>query len=40
MTEPIDFELLELATPYALHAMSDAPKAKLRGILSQMGILK
>ncbi|CAM4144635.1 Regulator of SigK [Mycobacterium basiliense] len=23
MTEPTDFELLELATPYALHAMSD-----------------
>jgi hypothetical protein len=24
MTEPTDFELLELATPYALHAVSDA----------------
>ncbi|OBK25785.1 anti-sigma factor [Mycobacterium asiaticum] len=27
MTEPTDFELLELATPYALHAMSDAERA-------------
>lgn len=29
MTEPTDFELLELATPYALHAMSDAERAEL-----------
>ncbi|HEY2501309.1 MAG TPA: anti-sigma factor [Mycobacterium sp.] len=27
MTEPTDFELLELATPYALHAMSDEEQA-------------
>ncbi len=27
MTEPTDFELLELATPYALHAVSDAERA-------------
>jgi len=27
MTEPTDFELLELATPYALHAMSDQERA-------------
>ncbi|ORW29320.1 anti-sigma factor [Mycobacterium paraense] len=27
MTEPTDFELLELATPYALHALSDAERA-------------
>jgi anti-sigma-K factor RskA len=26
MTEPTDFELLELATPYALHAISDAER--------------
>jgi anti-sigma-K factor RskA len=26
MTEPTDFELLELATPYALHAVSDAER--------------
>ena len=29
MTEPTDFELLELATPYALHAMSDVERAEL-----------
>src|SRR5690242_20448299 len=29
MTEPTDFELLELATPYALHAMSEAERAEL-----------
>ena len=29
MTEPTDFELLELATPYALHAMSDAERADI-----------
>ena len=29
MTEPVDFELLELATPYALHAMSEAERAEL-----------
>jgi anti-sigma-K factor RskA len=27
MTEPTDFELLELATPYALHAVSDDERA-------------
>jgi len=27
MTEPTDFELIELATPYALHAVSDAERA-------------
>ena len=27
MTEPTDFELLELATPYALHAVSDNERA-------------
>ena len=27
MTEPTDFELLELATPYALHAVSDEERA-------------
>jgi anti-sigma-K factor RskA len=29
MTEPTDFELLELATPYALHAMSDEERANV-----------
>lgn len=29
MTEPNDFELLELATPYALHAVSDAERADI-----------
>jgi anti-sigma-K factor RskA len=29
MTEPTDFELLELATPYALHALSDAERVEL-----------
>jgi anti-sigma-K factor RskA len=29
MTEPNDFELLELATPYALHAVSDAERAEI-----------
>ncbi len=29
MTEPTDFELLELATPYALHAISDAERAEV-----------
>ncbi|GFG73442.1 anti-sigma factor [Mycobacterium botniense] len=29
MTEPADFELLELAAPYALHAVSDAERADI-----------
>ncbi|SOX52000.1 anti-sigma factor, partial [Mycobacterium ahvazicum] len=29
VTEPTDFELLELATPYALHAVSDAERADI-----------
>jgi hypothetical protein len=29
MTDPTDFELLELATPYALHAMSDEETADI-----------
>ncbi|OBH08584.1 anti-sigma factor [Mycobacterium sp. E2699] len=29
MTEPTDFELLELATPYALHAVSDEERAEI-----------
>jgi anti-sigma-K factor RskA len=29
MTEPTDFELLELATPYALHAVSDTERAEI-----------
>lgn len=29
MTEPTDFELLELATPYALHAVSGAERAAI-----------
>jgi anti-sigma-K factor RskA len=29
MTEPTDFELVELATPYALHAVSDAERADI-----------
>jgi anti-sigma-K factor RskA len=29
MTEPADFELLELATPYALHAVSDTERAAI-----------
>ena len=29
MTDPTDFELLELATPYALHAASDAERAEI-----------
>jgi anti-sigma-K factor RskA len=29
MTDPTDFELLELATPYALHAMSDMERAEI-----------
>jgi anti-sigma-K factor RskA len=29
MTEPTDFELLELATPYALHAVSDVERAHI-----------
>jgi anti-sigma-K factor RskA len=29
VTEPTDFELLELATPYALHAVSDAERAAI-----------
>ena len=29
MTEPTDFELLELATPYALHAVPDAERAAI-----------
>jgi anti-sigma-K factor RskA len=29
MTEPTDFELLELATPYGLHALSDAELADI-----------
>jgi len=29
MTEPTDFELLELATPYAMHAVSDTERAEI-----------
>ena len=29
MTEPTDFELLELATPYALHAVTEAERADI-----------
>jgi len=29
MTEPSDFELLELATPYALDAVSEAERAEI-----------
>jgi Anti-sigma-K factor rskA len=29
MTEPTDFELLELATPYGLHAVSEAERAEI-----------
>jgi anti-sigma-K factor RskA len=29
MTEPTEFELLELATPHALHAVSDAERAEI-----------
>jgi anti-sigma-K factor RskA len=29
MTEPTDFELLEVATPYALHAISEAERADI-----------
>lgn len=29
MTEPTEFELLELAAPYALHAVSDAERAEI-----------
>jgi anti-sigma-K factor RskA len=29
MTEPTDFELLQLATPYALHAVSDGERAAI-----------
>jgi anti-sigma-K factor RskA len=29
MTEPTEFELLELATPYALHAVSDAERSDI-----------
>src|ERR1700753_4016176 len=29
MTEPTDFELIELAAPYALHAVSDAERADI-----------
>ncbi|OBK15076.1 anti-sigma factor [Mycobacterium asiaticum] len=29
MTEPTEFELLDLATPYALHAMSDTERAAI-----------
>jgi anti-sigma-K factor RskA len=29
MTDPTDFELLELATPYALHATSEAERAEI-----------
>jgi anti-sigma-K factor RskA len=29
MTEPADFELLELATPYAMHAVSDAERTEI-----------
>src|ERR1700730_2005481 len=29
MTEPTDFDLLELAAPYALHAVSDAERAEI-----------
>ena len=29
MSHPTDFELLELATPYALHAVSDAERAEI-----------
>jgi anti-sigma-K factor RskA len=29
MTEPTDFELLELATPYALHAVTDSERAEI-----------
>ncbi len=29
MTDPTDFELLELATPYALHAVSDVERAHI-----------
>lgn len=29
MNEPTDFDLLELATPYALHAVSDAERAEI-----------
>lgn len=29
MTEPTEFELLELATPYALHALSDGERAEV-----------
>src|ERR1700687_561258 len=34
MTEPTDFDLLELAAPYALHAVSDAERADIdrRGV--------
>ena len=29
MTEPTDFELLELATPYGLYALSDSERADI-----------
>ncbi len=29
MTEPTDFELLELATPYAMHAVTDTERAEI-----------
>jgi len=35
MTEPSDFELLELATPYALHAVRDDERADIEHRLSQ-----
>ena len=35
MTEPSDFELLELATAYALHAVSDDERADIEHRLSQ-----
>ena len=34
MTEPTEFELLELATPYALNAVSDAERAAIDRQLS------
>ncbi|MEK1241362.1 anti-sigma factor, partial [Mycobacterium ulcerans] len=34
MTEPTDFQLLELATPYALHAVSDEERLDIERRLS------
>ena len=38
MTEPTDTDLIELATPYALHAVSDTDRDDIEGRLARAGL--